>query len=161
MRLDLHLFHSKAPNYRPQVNGIHYENGFKVATNCQILVAIPSKYDPSLEGKTIDRKGNEVVSNKRFPQWMSAIPDTREHERHRVDTSKYREVLKYDFVKIGETYFRAKLASKALRFMEYLKTNEIMIHPYRAAVVAWNGATGLLMPVVRLHPSDDSRTIEL
>jgi len=62
---------------RPSTTGIFHENGLKLATDCNCLCAIQSKYDESLEGKIITPKGEIIKeeSASKFPDWKKVVPE--------------------------------------------------------------------------------------
>jgi hypothetical protein len=64
---------SKETFYRPQLSGIYYSEGFKVATSAHVLIAYKEDYAPELEGKTIDKKGMEITEGT-YPNYKSVIP---------------------------------------------------------------------------------------
>lgn len=49
------------------LRGIHYSGGYAVATDGYNLVALNQEYPQAYEGKTLDRRGNEIQG--RYPDW--------------------------------------------------------------------------------------------
>lgn len=72
-----------------QLRGIHYENGFAVATDGHTMVITRQEYPTEYEGKTIGKNG-EVIDLK-FPIWVNAIPMLNSDEYSR---SEFEDVLK-------------------------------------------------------------------
>ena len=68
------------------MGGVHYENGFKIATDgCQMVFAKDS-YEGSLEGKTIrtDKKGTREMEGH-FPAWRRVIPEKERLTSYEID----------------------------------------------------------------------------
>ena len=74
---------------RVQLRGIHYENGFAVATDGYTMVITRQEYPTEYEGKTIGKNG-EVIDLK-YPIWVNAIPMLNSDEYSR---SEFEDVLK-------------------------------------------------------------------
>lgn len=56
-----------------QLSGIHYEDGYAIASNGKVLVARKTSYPAENEGKTITPKGEEI--DKVYPKWKMLLPE--------------------------------------------------------------------------------------
>ncbi len=74
---------------RAQLRGIHYENGFAVATDGYTMVITRQEYPIEYEGKTIGKNGEAI--DLKFPIWVNAIPMLNSDEYSR---SEFEDVLK-------------------------------------------------------------------
>ncbi len=74
---------------RAQLRGIHYENGFAVATDGHTMVITRQEYPTEYEGKTIGKNGEAI--DLKFPIWVNAIPMLNSDEYSR---SEFEDVLK-------------------------------------------------------------------
>ena len=74
---------------RAQLRGIHYENGFAVATDGYTIVITRQEYPTEYEGKTIGKNGEAI--DLKFPIWVNAIPMLNSDEYSR---SEFEDVLK-------------------------------------------------------------------
>ena len=74
---------------RAQLRGIHYENGFAVATDGYTMVITRQEYPTEYEGKTIGKNGEAI--DLKFPIWVNAIPMLNSDEYSR---SEFEDVLK-------------------------------------------------------------------
>jgi hypothetical protein len=71
-KFDLYKYAAnKKENTRPILQGILYQNGYKVATDASILCAIKSQYNAELEGKTVAADGKFLDGT--FPNWRMVI----------------------------------------------------------------------------------------
>ena len=73
----------------PCFRGIHYENGFAIATDGHTMVITRQEYPTEYEGKTIGKYGR--VIDLTFPKWTSVIPMQNGDEYNR---SEFEDVLK-------------------------------------------------------------------
>ena len=163
---------------RPIMTGVFHDNGFKVATDCHIIVAIQDDYDVSeLEGKVVGKDGALIEGN--YPNWRSVIPDfTSEKHSYRTETVKidfnkwgeFMKVYKADkklnqermWIKIGEQIYKVDLFNLLTIAMKRIGTNEITNSWSQYGVTAGvcNGSDGsiaLLMPAMRAHDITDDQ----
>jgi len=57
---------------RPSFTGIFHENGYRIATNINILCAVKNTYPHDFEGKIITPQG-QIIDDK-FPNWKAVVP---------------------------------------------------------------------------------------
>lgn len=68
--------------------GVFYDNGSQVATDGRQIMVFKEEYDPELEGKIIDKNGEEIEGN--FPKYMAVLPKSLEGwEPHEIDTEQF------------------------------------------------------------------------
>ena len=163
---------------RPIMTGVFHDNGFKVATDCHIIVAIKDGYDVSeLEGKVVGKDGAFIEGN--YPKWRAVIPDfiSEKHgyrtETVKIDFNKWGEFMKVYkadkklnqermWIKIGEQIYKVDLFNLLTIAMKRIGTNEITNSWSQYGVTAGvcNGSDGsiaLLMPAMRAHDITDDQ----
>ena len=93
-KLDLYKFVSD-DNIRPSITGVYHEEGWRIATDGRILLAIKQDYSPELEGRIILKNGSLLDKELRYPRWRSVIPDVMdEWKTFRLDFAELSEVLR-------------------------------------------------------------------
>jgi len=163
---------------RPIMTGVFHDNGFKVASDCHIIVAIKDYYDISeLEGKVVGKDGAFIEGN--YPKWRTVIPDftSKMHdyrtETVKIDFDKWAEFMKAykadkklnlekRWVKIGEQYYSVDLFNLLTIAMRRIGTDEITNSwsQYGGTAGVCNGSDGsiaLLMPAMRAYDIDDDQ----
>jgi len=148
---------------RPAMTGVFYENGFKIATDGHILIALSNQeYPPEIEGCVIDKKANKI--NERFVNWRRVVPA--EHTMNVMsvlDIDKIKEAVKIDkqimkernekrvAVKLGESYFLPEMLLKIAIFASEIGVNELKMNDAKpnsaACVYGDGGSVGLIMPL--------------
>ena len=68
---NLYEFVATESDGRSVLRGVYHDEGFEVASNGHILVAVRSQYDASLEGKVTNDKGEEIQGN--YPKWRTVL----------------------------------------------------------------------------------------
>lgn len=162
-KFDLYKFTYKDENVRPIMCGVHHQEGFKVASDCHVLVAVKEPYAEDLEGQTLDKTGNPIQG--KYPRWQELFPKKEKGVPYKIDTEKVYELLRAvkaekkaagkwgksrrGYVKVGDTFFAVEKMALLCTFMDAVGSNEITIYDPRraAAVYAPDGSEGLIMPV--------------
>lgn len=144
------------------LSGVYHDNGWKVASDKNILVAIKAGYDESLEQRIVRKNKTEVMGT--FPNWRKIIP-TRSDLSHynKVKLTKemlsniekwyetIKEGLKADKkrykVRIGDCYYQAHLFKKLYEAIRYYGISTLWVDPLRAACGKNSECITLLMPV--------------
>lgn len=75
---------------RPVMECVYHENGYKVASDGHILVAIKEDYEPDFEGRKFKKDGEEVT-DCRYPNWKSVIPRKDGWKPATIDEQKFNE----------------------------------------------------------------------
>lgn len=160
-KFDLYDIASKDET-RPVMQGIYHDNGFKVASDEHVLVAVKSDYDEALEHHVIGRDGRDILG--KYPRWNVILPTDNEDTRTwEIDTAKVYDLLRaqkaekkasgrryalYAAVRIGDAYFKAEWLANVCRFMDHFGIKTIKTFgPRRAARVdAPDGSVAIIMP---------------
>ena len=127
---------------RERLQGVYYNNGDIVATDCYLLVVLQNQtYNPAYEGKIIGKSG-EIIEGK-YPNYQSIMPaKLNNYILTKFDYDRLEEINKSDkakvmamqecekkhytpVVKIGNAYFKLELVNKLATFMRHIGTNEI------------------------------------
>lgn len=98
-KLDIYRYVDKG---REGMAGVLHEGGKVIATNGKVLAVVGREYPASLEGKIIDKKGNEIEA--RFPNYRSIVgivQDTEEAGESRNGMSQTDVVNAYKKIKGG------------------------------------------------------------
>lgn len=106
--------------HRPVMTGVYFDNGFKVASDAYVLVAIEEEYDKQFEGKIINKKG-EVIEGK-YPNYKSVIPQTNEKFEIDLDLDKAKKAI--DKSKVN------KKMNKFIKEDMHIKINGIFFKTY-------------------------------
>lgn len=141
---------------------ILHDSGYKVASDTHILVVLKEDYPEDMEGKLMKKDGT-IYKDSKFPNWRMVIPDPkemgsipvrldfagiREFERDFKAKKKINKTLK-GYIKVGTSFFKLDLFIKAIRFMEHVGTDELMLCPdgKRAALAVAGDNRLIVMPV--------------
>ncbi len=159
-KFDIYKMASKDET-RPAMCGVFHSQGYKVASDACVLVAVKDSYDEALEGRILDRTGKPI--EYKYPRWSEVFPKE-EGRGYTIDTQKVYDLLKQEkaekkaagkwgvsrraYVKVGETFFRADKLAMVCTFMDAYGTNELRIIDSRRAVgiYAPDGSKALVMP---------------
>lgn len=171
LKFNLYDFTDDMDGTRPIMGCVHHEDGFKVASDSHVLVAVKDAYQEDLEGKNINKKGEEETLN--YPKWKLIFDDKqKEAGEYRIDfdllsgwAREYAAEKKMmgkrgarpGFVKVGPAYFKLELLSKFAKFMKAEGVDTLHIQDSRraAACFAEDGSKGLIMPALVENPSSD------
>ena len=163
MKFNIYDFTDDDGGTRPVMGCVHHQDGFKVACDAHVLVAVKSDYPDDLEGKNIDRKGEEYKDSK-YPKWEALFsPKQNEAEGYRIDLDKLSIWMKEyatekkmhgkygarrAYVKVGPAFFALEQMAKLSKFMKAQGIDTLHIEDCRhaAACFAEDGSKGLIMP---------------
>lgn len=68
--------------------GVYYDKGNQVATDGRQIMVLKEEYDPELEGKNIDKNGEEIEGN--FPQYEAVLPKSLDGwDATQIDVEKF------------------------------------------------------------------------
>lgn len=162
MKFNIYDFTNDDNGTRPALGCVHHEEGYKVATDAHVLIAVKDAYPDDLEGKNIDKKGEEW--DGKYPLWKLVFPDrNKQADCFRLDFDKLAGWMKEyaterkmkgkwgvrnAFVKVGPAFFKLELFARFAKFMKAEGTDIIHVEDSRraAACYAENGSKGLIMP---------------
>ena len=174
MKFNIYDFTDDDGGIRPAMGCVHHQDGFKVASDSKVLIAVKSDYSDDLEGKNIDRKGEEYKDSK-YPKWESLFsPKQNEAEGYRINFDSLNTWVKEyaaekkmhgkngarkAYVKVGPAFFALELMAKLSKFMKAKGIDTLHIEDYRhaAACFAEDGSKGLIMPCIAtsIHYHDE------
>ena len=150
---------------RPSLRGVFHENGFKIASDGHILIALKEDYDPYLEGKIMNKDGSFCDEIYKFPNWKLIIPNPDVMKSIKIDFDKFAEIeskhkaakaMKMDrqtevmFIKCPdlEIAVNIPLFRNFIDFMKYIGTDELLYLKSSEGVVAKKDENiGLIMPL--------------
>lgn len=148
---------------RPAMMGVLHQNGFKVATNGHVMIALAEQqYDAELEGCIIDSKANKI--NERYVDWRRVIPAKHTMNVSFVlDIDKIRDAVKIEkqlkkeksekkvAIKLGVNYFNPEMLLKIAIFASQIGVNELKMNDLNAnspaCIYGEDGSIGLIMPL--------------
>lgn len=176
-KFDIWKYIAGEKDYPAQLRGIYHKDGIKVATDAHIMVAINEDYGAELEGKTVKPDGTFI--DFPYPNYMSIIPKGDGYTAYRIDADKFREFVSKQRaaikaetgkgakwsptwkVKVGPSYFDARLFDLLIPAMEEIGATELMIHGdgRKAAYAKTEKGIVLLMP--KIHKDGEGRVCEL
>lgn len=157
---------------RPPMCCILHDSGYKVASDAHILVVLKEDYPEDMEGKLMKKDGTIGTENVKFPNWRMIIPDPKKNEyvSVRLDFAGIR-AFEADFkakkklnkrmegyVRVGGCLFKLDYLIKAVRFMEHVGTDELMVSPdgRRASLAVSGDSKMILMPVYPREKFEDN-----
>ena len=157
---------------RPSMCCVLHDSGYKVASDGHILVVLKEGCPEDMEGKLMKKDGTIEDENVKFPNWRMVIPDPKKMEMVavRLDFAGIRK-FEADFkakkklnkgmegyVRVGRCLFKLDYLIKAVRFMEHVGTDEIMVSPdgRRAALAVSGDSKMILMPVYPREEFEDN-----
>lgn len=155
-----------ADGIRPIMQCVFHDEGYKVASDAHILIAIKDSYPSEWEHKLLHADGS-FEDHGIYPKWRSVIPKPDGYEPYKVDRKAFYEWLtqkrselkaetgkgkkfvngwSYQF---GPARFNAELFDKLLTAMERIGTDVLMLKDARSSAYAQTeDGTALLMPVM-------------
>lgn len=146
---------------RPVMCGVFHDEGFKVASDSHILVAVKEEYPEDLEHHILDKTGKDIIG--KYPKWRDVMPRDK-GVPVQIETAKVYELLKAvkadkkaglcrpGYVRVRDTFFKVDLMAKLCTFMDAYGTNEIWLQKEdgarrAAGVYAPDGSRAIIMPV--------------
>ena len=156
---------------RPSMYCILHDSGFKVASDAHILVVLKEDYPEDMEGKLMKKDGTIEDMYVKFPNWRMCIPDPKkmavaarlDFAGIRAFESDFKAKKKLDkrmkgYVKVGGSLFKLEYLIKAVRFMEHIGTDELMLSAdgKRAALAVSGDSKMVLMPACPREKFEDN-----
>ena len=153
---------------RPAMCYVYHDNGFKVASDNHILVAVKEDYDPSLEGRLMLKNGTLAPENEyRYPRWRDVIPNTElmvmvpakiDFDKLKGFEADFKAKMKAADRKYATTvvrvtsncWFKLEYLVKMAKAMEHIGTDTLMVNPdgRRATFTSSDKGKALLMPII-------------
>lgn len=175
MKFNIYDFTDDDGGIRPVMGCVHHEEGYKVASDSHLLIAVKDDYPEDLEGKNIDKKGAEC--DDKYPKWKLVFPNREKQKatQYRIDFDKIAGWVKEHntekkmkgkwgarkgFVKVGPAFFKLELLARFAKFMKAEGTDILHVEDQRraAACYAEDGSKGLIMPVMPIDDWEESET---
>ena len=144
---------------RPALTGVFHDNGMKVASDAQILVAVKESYPEEFEGKIVGKNG-EYVEGK-YPKYNLIRPGKGDLRRNYIGVDRdgsftIEAVHKVDgenveTVDIMQSRFNKKLFEKLCKAMDRIGTNVIYVsrNPLMPCFAEGPDGWAMLMPIVK------------
>ena len=164
MKFNIYDFTDDDNGTRPIMGCVHHQEGFKVASDSHLLIAVKDSYPEELEGKSIDKKGE--TSEYKYPNWKALFSDRQKEAReYSIDFGKLtnfnkeyaterkmkgKRGIRPAYVKIGPAFFKLELLTLLSKFMKDRGVDTLHIEDSRkaAACFAADGSMGLIMPTI-------------
>lgn len=164
-KFDIFNFVYKDFNFRPVMCGVFHDEGWRVASDLHIMIALKETYPEEYEHKILRKDGSFVIG--KYPNWRSIIPDGKDYEEYEFDAQKFYDWLeqkrverkaetgkgtKFDplwRVEVGPARFNAELIDKLISAMKHIGATQLLIEDARhAAYAKTTKGLVLLMPVI-------------
>ena len=152
---------------RPQMCCVFHDSGFKVASDCYILIVLKEEYDSELEGKLLKKDGTIETKYTTYPKWRDIIPNPQliemvpvklDFDKIRGFESEYKAKVTAQGIKYRDAYvrvtescaFKLNYLMKAVKFMEHIGADTLMVAADgRKAALATSGENKLIvMPIL-------------
>lgn len=151
---------------RPVMQCVFHDEGFKVASDAHILIAIKDNYPSEWEHKMLHADGS-FEKYGTYPKWRYVIPKpdgyepyvvdckafydwlTQKRAEYKAETGKGKKFVNEWSYPIGPGRFQAERFDKLLTAMERIGTDVLMLKDARSIAYAQTeDGTALLMPVM-------------
>ena len=150
---------------RPVMGCVFHDDGYKVASDAHILIAIKDNYPEEYEQKMLHADGS--FEDGTYPKWRIVIPKPDGYEPYKVDrkafydwltqkraeykaeTGKGKKFVNEWRYQVGPAQFKAERFDLLLTAMERIGTDVLMVRDARRAAYAQTeDGTAMLMPVM-------------
>lgn len=165
-KFDYFKYVENSNSIRPIMQCVFHDDGYKVASDAHILIAIKDSYPPELEHKMLHADGS-FEEYGAYPKWRCVIPKPDGYELYKVDRKAFYDWLTKKRVEYkaktgkGKKFvdewiypfwpgrFQAERFDKLLTAMERIGTDVLMLKDARSIAYAQTeDGTALLMPVM-------------
>lgn len=165
-KFDYFKYVENRDSIRPVMQCVFHDEGYKVASDAHILIAIKDSYPEEYEHKMLHADGS-FEKYGTYPQWRYVIPKPDGYEPYKVDRKAFYEWLTQKraeykaetgkgkkFVnewryQVGPAQFQAERFDKLLTAMERIGTDVLMVKDARCSAYAQTEeGTALLMPMM-------------
>jgi len=175
-KFNIFNFVYKDSNLRPVMCGVYHDEGWRVASDLHIMVALNETYPEEYEHKILRKDGSFVIG--KYPNWRSIIPDGKDYEEYEFDAQKFYDWIEQKRiewktetgkgikfadewrVQVGPTQLKAEFFDKFITAMKELGATKILVKDYRRSVYAkTDKGIVLLMPVIADEKVTDVLTL--
>lgn len=165
-KFDYFKYVENRDSIRPTMQCVFHDEGYKVASDAHILIAIKDSYPEEYEHKMLHADGS-LEEYGTYPKWRSVIPKPDGYEPYKVDRKAFYDWLTQKraeykaetgrgtrFVnewryQVGPARFQAERFDLLLTAMERIGTDILMVEDAkRPAYAQTDDGTALLMPVM-------------
>lgn len=165
-KFDIFNFVCKDFNLRPVMCGVYHDEGWRVASDLHIMVAIKETYADEYEHKILCKDGSFVEDGK-YPNWRSIIPDGKDYEEYEFDPQAFYSWIEQKRtewktetgkgikfadewrVQVGPAQINAGFFDKFITAMKALGATKILVKDARRTVYAKSDkGIVLVMPVL-------------
>lgn len=152
-------------NLRPVMCGVFHYEGWQVASDLHIMLALKETYPEEYEHKILRKDGSFILG--KYPDWRSIIPDGKDYEEYEFDAQKFYDWIEQKRtewkaetgkgikfahewrVQVGPAQLKAEFFYKLISGMKELGATKILIKDARRTVYAkTDKGIVLLMPVL-------------
>lgn len=164
-KFDYFKYVDKSNSIRPIMQCVFHDEGFKVASDSHILIAIKDSYPSEWEHKMLHDDGS--FEGGTYPKWRSVIPKqdgyegynvdrkafydwlTKKRAEYKAETGKGKRFVSEWRYQVGPAQFQAERFDLLLTAMERIGTDVLMVkNANRSAYAQTEEGTALLMPVM-------------
>ena len=165
-KFDYFKYVENRDSIRPIMQCVFHDEGFKVASDAHILIAIKDNYPEEYEHKMLHADGS-FEEYGTYPKWRSVIPKPDGYEPYKVDRNAFYDWLTQKraeykaetgkgkrFVnewryQVGPAQFQAERFDLLLTAMERIGTDVLMVEDARRSAYAkTDDGVALLMPMM-------------
>ncbi len=165
-KFDYFKYVEKSNSFRPIMQCVFHDEGYKVASDSHILIAIKEDYPEEYEHRLLNADGS-FEEHGTYPKWRSVIPKPDGYEPYKVDRKAFYDWLTQKrseykaetgngkkFVnewhyQFGPARFLAERFDKLLTAMERIGTDVLMLKDARSTAYAQTEeGTALLLPIL-------------
>lgn len=148
---------------RPTMCGIFHDNGQKVVTNANILIAKKEDYPEEYEGKILGKDGKFIEG--KFPNYESVFPDLKKsaYTEHEVNFEAFADFVlqikteaklrgsdtSFAFVQIGGCYFKFQLFQLLVSYMKEIGSKTIWTAIREITDSRWDSEKSKYVPYTR------------
>lgn len=163
-KFDYFKYVEKSNSIRPIMQCVFHDEGFKVASDSHILIAIKDSYPSEWEHKMLHDDGS-FEDRGIYPKWRNVIPKpdgytpykvdrkafyewlTKKRAEYKAETGKGKRFVSEWRYQIGPAQFKAERFDLLLTAMERIGTDVLMLKDARSSAYAQTKeGTALLMP---------------
>lgn len=175
-RFDIFNYVSKDA-LRPVMTGVYHEDGWRIASDLHIMIALNESYPEDYEHKILCKDGS-FVKDGIYPKWRSILPDGKDYTAYEFDSQKFFDWLEQKRierktetgrgakfapewkVKVGPCLLKAEFFDKVISAMKHIGATQLFVKDARRTVYAkTDKGTVLLMPVVT--EEEETNTVTL
>lgn len=144
---------------KPALGGVHHDNGLAIASDGFVMVGDAKAYDKQKDGKTFDKKGNEI--DVPYPNWK-AVRDVHEKNQRTaipVDWADMRNKLLSMVEAVRAQWQAAKDGGAKTSFNDYMNTAVVLLRDKDGGVLG--AKLSYLVKFVQASEAIGAKAIEI